>query len=57
MTAGQAKWARRLRIESSIVWPAFGLLSAVYIGLFGHVLGVWWRRIPHARAGWTPRRP
>jgi hypothetical protein len=40
-TAGRARLARRLQIESGILWSVFGVLSATYVGLFGHVLGVW----------------
>jgi hypothetical protein len=35
------KLARRLQIESGILWPVFGMLSAAYIGLLGRVLRVW----------------
>jgi hypothetical protein len=40
-TVSPANLARRLRLETRILWPVFGLLSTAYIGLFGRVLGVW----------------
>jgi hypothetical protein len=40
-TASPVNLARRLRLESRILWPVFGMLVTAYIGLFGRVLGVW----------------
>jgi hypothetical protein len=41
ISASRARLARRLQIELGILWPVFGMLSAIYVGLFGRVFGVW----------------
>jgi hypothetical protein len=41
MATSRARLARRLQLESCILWPVFGMLSATYVGLLGRVLGIW----------------
>jgi hypothetical protein len=36
-----AQLDRRVHREALVMWPLFCMISGIYVGLFGRVLGMW----------------